>query len=557
MKGRRLDRIRRKGRWLAVAALAPVAALSAVLLMSHLRQAEAPGLRWQPSPLEEGRSLGQDTEMHSVAPVVRVDSVTQQGEPGALATEMNIHLSPGEMLAGRMILDLPALNRAMRAGSSARVALRFPIAPGRGAIAELSGPVTLADDGASWQAKGSISGMPESRVVLTKWKDRIFGTVHALAEGEFEWRQQNDGSLAVVRFEPALLPDCEEDADGLSDEDEGELAAPSADAPSPTSTAREVAAGKSYVDVVVGYNEQARVSVGGHPANSEDVAAIETKILTAVANANTAYKDSAIDLEMRLAWLGPIAYNYPLTESLDRALDEIEDPDDGRADELSRKKEEYGADFACLWIDSSVSGGNASVITSQFWSGRAYSLVRAKNPTATFVHEIGHNMGCRHLRDGYTGTPSSWKPYAFARLFTAGDAKKYVTVMASTDDQSRTGAAARLLRFSNPRVTYLGTPTGVADDTDCARSLEEIRPLLEHFRPTRALESGITGSAASLRVSLGKGFVGKSYSLSRSRDLNTWTVLGTNTTDSTGALSRSDTGARTFPKAFYQWRAVP
>jgi hypothetical protein len=313
---------------------------------------------------------------------------------------------------------------------------------------------------------------------------------------------------------------------------------------------------KNVIDVVVGYTHQARISLGGWAGNPTDVAAIEAKILTALTDANTAYSASAIDLEMRIAWMGLVDYPYPTSESFDRALDEVSDESDGNADELSRMKTKYQADFACLWIDSTVTGGLARVLTSAASWHLAYSVVRAKNPTSTFVHEIGHNMGCRHLRDGYTTTPSSWAPYAFAHEFVGFDAKTYLTVMASTSDESRTGGT-RILRFSNPRITYLGRPTGVVDTSDSARHLQDIRQILEDFCPSPLREVTITRSGSQQNLTLGKGFVAKRYSLWRTPDFVTWSRLGYATTDSTGAAARVDGTAAAFPKAYYRWKEDP
>jgi hypothetical protein len=398
--------------------------------------------------------------------------------------------------------------------------------------------------------------MEHSTAVLTKWKGAIFGALTGVVGGDQEWRQQRDGRIAVHQFDASRLPPC--DADGLADLNPSEEKGPSQLLPMTPSaaTVAATAAAKNVIDVVVGYNHQARISLGGSPGDPSDGATIESKILTSVTNANIAFSTSAINLEMRLSWMGLVDYSYPVDEDMDRALDEIVAVADGNADELARIKAQYQADFASLWIDSNVTGGVARVLTSAAGRNSAYSVVRAKNPTATFVHEVGHNMGCRHLRDTYSTIPSSWAPYAFAHSFYGTDGQNYVTVMGSTADESRLNAT-RVLRFSNPNLLYQGRQTGVINVADSARHLQEIRQILEDFQPSPIKEVKITRSGSQTQITLGRGFVAERYSLWRTLDFSTWSRLGEITTGSTGEAARNDGTAGALPKAFYRWQAEP
>jgi hypothetical protein len=405
----------------------------------------------------------------------------------------------------------------------------------------------LGKDAGSWQWQGKIQNEPFSTATLTSWKGYVFGSLTGTSKGSYEIRQVDPEHVEVVHLDESLIPPC-----GLQESDHVDVDADSVASDPEAAGTDGDGPDTCYVDIVVGYNDQARVALGGAAGVPEDNAAIEAKILTSVADANLAYSNSNVDMVMRLAWLGSVDYVYPPGQDFSQALNELQDVDDGNADVVPEKKALYQADFGCLWLANDITGGLASVLTSAAQKNSAYSVVRAQNPTSTFVHEVGHNMGCRHLRSSYTGTPSSWTPYAFAHSFTGSNSQVYSTVMASIG-----GGATRILYFSNPDITYFSTPTGVANSEDCARNLRENRATYEDFFDTPALATSIAPGAGSYTLSLGFGFVGETYALWRTTDLTlpsgSWTLLGTSDTDSEGNVSLEDTPTG-LNKAFYQWR---
>jgi hypothetical protein len=450
-------------------------------------------------------------------------------------------------LQAEEVLGYVTVDRAALAWEVAKShTMVIPLGQGRIGHLVLAQKTAFGGDENAWQWVGKLAEDPYSSVVLTAHKGHVFGSLFT-SEGPLELRRSEGDTLEVVRFNASVLPDC-----GVHDGDEiGEAAPVTHERAGPS----QAAVGTHYVDVVVAYNNQARVALGGAEGDVSDNGAIEAKILSAVQDANQAFANSNIDLVMRLAWLGMIDYFYPVTENFVRALAEVTNASDGQADELAQKKALYQADFASLWLASNVDGGRANVLTSETQRQFAYSVVRAQNPTDTFVHEVGHNMGCRHLRSGYDGTPSSWTPYAFAHLFLGSDGRNYTTVMAASGETSARNAT-RIPYFSNPLISYFSTPTGVQDSEDCARTIRDNRAIYESFYDTPALAARIAEAPGSLTVSLAKGFVKERYQLWRSTDLRaptSWSQLGEYITDNEGSIALPvDRGV--LPSAFYQWR---
>lgn len=121
--------------------------------------------------------------------------------------------------------------------------------------------------------------------------------------------------------------------------------------------------------------------------------------------------------------------------------------------------------------------------------------------TATFAHELGHNMGLNH--DRYvaceTGPCLNFSyPYAYGyvnqRAFDAGapESAGWSTIMAYEDQCEDAGLNCQpILRFSNPRQSWNGVPLGVPGDgstrlasgpADAVRTLNHTRHSVANFR---------------------------------------------------------------------------
>ncbi len=351
------------------------------------------------------------------------------------------------------------------------------------ATQELSLVITSSEDNAvlgSHSLAAQIEGSPLGRIAISTSGDTIYASINGADVGNYEIRRVADTDrLKVNRITPADDLQCATE-DHLEMDSDADTAAPN----TPSTTRRTIKAlgATTTIDIAIFFNDQARVVLGGSASDPTDDADIRAKIATAVTDANSTMVDSNVPTTFRVVDLQPIEYVYPPTENLDRALREVRSISDGSIDQIHALRDAAEADIVSLWIENGVSGGLANV-TSQSNIGlkNAFNVIRAQNPTSTFVHEIGHNHGCRHLRSSYSSTPFSYFPDSFAHLFTTSGGSKFTTVVASTSDTSSAGAT-RILRLSAPELAYFGTPTGVTDDTNNAATFRTSGPIIADFR---------------------------------------------------------------------------
>jgi hypothetical protein len=408
----------------------------------------------------------------------------------------------------QIVATMPPATTLRRTATRAQIFGEKPLAdyiPGDHLTMHLSPthqlPLVITAAGSTDSASGTsslaarIEGVPLGRVAISTLGEAIYVSINGAELGNFEIRRiPSTHELEVKRITAAddlrcasedhpTLADTLADslADTLADADT-DADAPSSNPPDPARTATKALAGATTIDVAVFFNDQARVVLGGAPGNPADDADIRVKIATAITDANSAMVDSNVPTSFRAVFVAPIAYPYPPAETLDRALNEVRSTTDGAIDQIHPLRDASHADIVSLWIENDVAGGKANVnLPSNVGLKNAFNVIRAQNPTSTFVHEVGHNHGCRHLRSDYTTTPSAYFPDSFAHLLTTINGSRYVTVVASSSDASN-NAATRILRLSAPELSYLGTPTGVTNDTNNAATFRAVGPLIANFR---------------------------------------------------------------------------
>ncbi len=338
-------------------------------------------------------------------------------------------------------------------------------------------PVDPSGEGGSFAAR--IPGVPFGRVAISTFGDAVYASINGAELGDFEIRRSPGSDRLEVRRLTA--------ADDLGCANDHQLTDTDTDTDAISSSTDEnvftkAITGGATIDVAVFFNDQSRVVLGGAPGNPADDADVRAKIATAITDANSALADSNVPTTLRAVYVAPISYVYPPGEDLDRALNELRSTTDGAIDQVHALRDASKADIVSLWIENSVGGGKANLnLPSNIGFKNAFNVIRAQNPTSTFVHEIGHNHGCRHLRSGYPSTPSSWAPDSFAHFFTTGGGGRFATVVASTSDASN-NTATRILRISAPELAYLGSPTGVTGSTNNAAAFRASGPLLANFR---------------------------------------------------------------------------
>lgn len=233
---------------------------------------------------------------------------------------------------------------------------------------------------------------------------------------------------------------------------------------------------QAVLDTAVYYTEQARQAVGG-------VNQMNARIQLYVDQSNEAYRNSRIDLRMRLVRRLEVTYPGEGNGNYLDQINQLTTPNDGVIDQVHPDRSNYRADQVVLLVANSNVCGVA-------WCGNgndpqwAFSVVNVNSlcPALVFAHEVGHNQGCGHARGdgggGYDGG-CGFRSYGWGWRFTGNDGVLYRTVMAYHP-------GTWIPHFSNPEVLYRGAPTGVPigqpDEAHNAQVINETRRSRETFR---------------------------------------------------------------------------
>ncbi|PKF60198.1 hypothetical protein CW745_16125 [Psychromonas sp. psych-6C06] len=240
------------------------------------------------------------------------------------------------------------------------------------------------------------------------------------------------------------------------------------------------ASGTSIIDIVVVYSTAYANSYASNDAKIR--AAIETR----VAEANVIYQNSNIDQKIVLLGYKEISLKDNVRSGSDVA----------QSSEARAMRDEYGADLVSFWT---VNGSAGSAQNYSGSSNNAYNTSRKNDIETryTFVHELGHSMGAKHDRQTYVeqGRGNELTPslYKYGKSFT-----NYRTVM-SYDNCPTGNSCNRIMHFTNPRIDYRGTATGIAYDpsnpisdkingpADNARRLNETRASIANFKTRKKI----------------------------------------------------------------------
>lgn len=231
---------------------------------------------------------------------------------------------------------------------------------------------------------------------------------------------------------------------------------------------------ESVIDVLVGYTTQSKL-------NSGSVEAIELKIVNAVAMANQAYKNSLVNIKLRL--VGMVEVPYVETGNMSNALAALTDQYDTSTENLRTLRETYGADLVSLIsADVNYCGiGYVMIHPDQSFSSYAVSVVHDDHAMVclgnhTFAHELGHNMGNTHNIEDSSLQGAYNYSYGY-RLCVADIGFRTVMSYACPDV-----SAPRIANFSNPNVYYNGLVTGT-ETANTSLSMNTTKDIVANFRP--------------------------------------------------------------------------
>jgi hypothetical protein len=228
----------------------------------------------------------------------------------------------------------------------------------------------------------------------------------------------------------------------------------------------------SRIDLSVGYTDAALAQAGG----AEQIA---DQILWAVGDSNAIYASSGIAVTLRLVGTQLAAGYVEDSASMANDLYALQDPTNGPLDGVHAAGVAAGADLIAL---VRANGGGACGIAFLV-GGSVDQVAYGVSVTAlgcfsnrTFTHELGHNMGCCHAPgDGGGCLSGGVFPYSTGHRFFGVSGAEYRTVMAYAP-------GTRIPRLSSPLVSYDGTPTGVVDARDNARTINITRLAFTQYR---------------------------------------------------------------------------
>ena len=202
----------------------------------------------------------------------------------------------------------------------------------------------------------------------------------------------------------------------------------------------------SVIDLLVVYTPEARVQEGG-------TSAMESLIDLAESETNAAYANSGVTHVVDVVAKQEISFS----ESGLGFSGMLSSAQNGSITGLHDLRDTHGADLVVVLVkgDGSLCGlGYLMQTVSSSFAPFGYSVTATSCATGnyTFGHEIGHNMAARHDRanDNTDGAPFNYN-------------HGYVNTIQNFKTIMGTGSNTRIQHFSNPDVSFLGAPTGIAE----------------------------------------------------------------------------------------------
>ena len=231
------------------------------------------------------------------------------------------------------------------------------------------------------------------------------------------------------------------------------------------------------IDVMVLYTDG---MASAHPGSQ-----IDTRIQYLIDQANYALSNSNINTQFNLVHSEKVNYPDDSLNGINEALDDLTE-NTGVFGNVEDLRTEYGADQVTLLRRFVDEGCGLAWLLNYDHAGRAYAVVHDGSKTdgsgyfcsdLTYVHEIGHNLGCAH--DRAHASISGRYPYSYGY---PDPAKKFRTIMS----YDCPGGCLRIEYFSNPNITYNGDPIGIAypnpNSADNARTINQTRVGMAGYR---------------------------------------------------------------------------
>lgn len=300
---------------------------------------------------------------------------------------------------------------------------------------------------------GAVEG--DGRVLVVVRNGRLTGTV-STASGAHEILPLGNRLHALIALEGAKFP---------REHPNRPLPRPAKPRVLNKDAAARLRAGEAAtVDVFIGYSTLAESQYSG---TIPDLAQL------AIDDANTAYTDSGMDLQLRLVGTLGVAH----TGTLDTALDDITDGVNGTGPILTAAAN-AGADMTSFFSASGTFCGQAWLFSADASNATSAVAWDCAVGNHSFAHELGHNFGARH--DPYVDSSTSPYAYGHGYVYLAGT---WRTIMAYNNQcTDNATSCTRITRFSTPLKTYNSVATGTSATHDNARIHNDVAATVAAFR---------------------------------------------------------------------------
>ena len=364
---------------------------------------------------------------------------------------------------------------------------------------ESEGFVRFADDEFTWQGKISGENNWSGDVVLTVKGKALSGLIyspkavyeiipqenfrHLLVEIDQTRFPACGGGISTTEFKPDNQQNLQNPLDSANKTVSDLFSSKGNSRPElNTQASSNLVDNGSQIDVMIVYTAPVRIALGG---------ATQTQAFAqqAVASTNMAYLNSGIATRLRLVQTMEVNYadngngltglNWVTNNATVAAA-----RNSSKADLVAILTENATDICGIAWIMQTVSPSFQS-------SGFSLTQRSCAIGGLTFAHELGHNQASDHNPENANPPSQLAFPYAYGHYNNSGG--NFTSVMSYSNFCS---GCVRAPIFSNPSITYNGFPTGIANQRENFRVINNTALTISQFR-----DSGGGGTCPTTPIS--------------------------------------------------------
>lgn len=335
--------------------------------------------------------------------------------------------------------------------------------------------------------RGRIDGFPLSYMLISTTGNRSLGSICIPEKNEFYIIQNEPGNRThyLLNVDPNQL-------DKLKDEPSPVAPLSSTRQPSEfelfTNTLANNPLDTVTIDVMIVYTPAARAWADTYGGGISNI------IAQAVAKGQLVLDNSNTYVTLNNVYSGEISYTE--SDDAETDLNRLTYTSDDYMNDVHTLRNQYNADVVGLLTYSSTYTGIGWLMPDNADFAFSITNVQVASWSYTYIHEIGHNMGCGHHKDQYTQPGSGWFNYSAGWRWIGTDSGKYCSVMCyeSGDEYPDGQTHTRVPYFSNPNILYKGVATGNSDDGDNARTIRETKFAISDY---------LSGGSSSTFIDIG------------------------------------------------------